>query len=573
MNDRPHFAHLSEELVRRAARAVVSQLGPASPALRRHLVDRLGAPLGAEGSFLAQPVFESLFDWELHGEPVEALPYLSRRLIDALDRPDESWKDFRFPRTRKPRTHQRRAWEVLCNDPVRSVLVRTGTASGKTECFMVPVLNDLARELEASPHPAPLEGVRALFLYPLNALIQSQRNRLRAWCSGFHGDVRFALYNGLMKESREAAVQQAHPEEVIDRKGLRASPPPVLVTNATMLEYMLVRGADAPILARSRGKLRWIVLDEAHTYLGSAAAEVALLLRRVMDAFAVDPKEVRFVATSATIGDAKDAGVTLALKRFLADLGGIDDAQVEVVDGRRVAPALPAACLAVDGGVPTPAALRALPPPERFVRMAESEALRGLRAQLTEGHASMEDVARALDGEGANHPDGRCVLELLDLASSTASAQGEKEFLPLRGHFFARTMAGLWACSDRDCSVTDESLRPRGDGWGFGALYTERRARCACGALCFEVKLCRACGECYLAAYKDREGERGRPPSPRTLTTKATTRTSRRTATTKRPSRRRGARRMRRRSRARAPGTRAGCCWWATRARMAPWGP
>jgi ATP-dependent helicase YprA (DUF1998 family) len=67
---------------------------------------------------------------------------------------------------------------------------------------------------------------------------------------------------------------------VIDREALRAAPPPMLVTNATMLEYMLVRAQDAPILDASKGKLQWIVLDEAHTYIGSQAAELALLLRR-----------------------------------------------------------------------------------------------------------------------------------------------------------------------------------------------------------------------------------------------------------------------------------------------------
>ena len=87
-----------------------------------------------------------------------------------------------------------------------------------------------------------------------------------------------------------------------DRLTLRDSPPPLLVTNLTMLEYMLVRAKDAPILEASRGRLKWIVLDEAHTLVGAAAAEVSLLLRRVMEAFEVDPADMRFVATSATIG-------------------------------------------------------------------------------------------------------------------------------------------------------------------------------------------------------------------------------------------------------------------------------
>lgn len=87
-----------------------------------------------------------------------------------------------------------------------------------------------------------------------------------------------------------------------------------------MLEYMLVRAQDASILDASKGKLKWIVLDEAHTYIGSQAAELALLLRRVLHAFDVKPEQVRFVATSATLGGKEAEG---ALKDFLARLSRI----------------------------------------------------------------------------------------------------------------------------------------------------------------------------------------------------------------------------------------------------------
>ncbi|WP_143371282.1 DEAD/DEAH box helicase, partial [Escherichia coli] len=80
----------------------------------------------------------------------------------------------------------------------------------------------------------------------------------------------------------------------------------IMVTNTTMLEYMLIRRKDAPIIEKSQGMLKYIVLDEAHSYIGSQAAELALLLRRVMQAFNVGPgtdKPVQIIATSATIGE------------------------------------------------------------------------------------------------------------------------------------------------------------------------------------------------------------------------------------------------------------------------------
>lgn len=71
---------------------------------------------------------------------------------------------------------------------------------------------------------------------------------------------------------------------MLTREELRLNPSPILVTNGTMLEYMMVRQIDAPILQKSQGKLRWIVLDEAHSYMGSQAAELAMQLRRVLHA-------------------------------------------------------------------------------------------------------------------------------------------------------------------------------------------------------------------------------------------------------------------------------------------------
>ncbi|WP_292097738.1 DEAD/DEAH box helicase, partial [Mesorhizobium sp.] len=176
-------------------------------------------------------------------------------------------------------------------------------------------------------------------LYPLNALIESQRERLSAWTKPFSGKLRFCLYNGDLPKDAKESDRRRSPEQVIDRTQLRASPPPVLVTNVTMLEYMLARAEDRPILDISKGKLRWIVLDEAHSLVGAAAAEIALLLRRVLLAFDVKPEEVSFVATSATIGSGEN--VREQLQRFLADVAGIPDSRVSVVEGHRLLPGRP----------------------------------------------------------------------------------------------------------------------------------------------------------------------------------------------------------------------------------------
>jgi DEAD/DEAH box helicase domain-containing protein len=498
------YTSLAGELLERAARATVSQIGPASRDLRHGLLRALLQLPGHSGSLLSPPVFEALFEWERHPKPLDRIDLLNKRLVSAMDSAKLA-PDLRFPRDRRPYVHQVKAWEELTAKDLRSVVVRTGTASGKTECFLVPILNDLANELDATRTTAPLEGVRALFLYPLNALINSQRDRLLAWSSGFEGRLRFCLYNGTTPEAEPRNKEVRAPAEVISRKGLRESPPPILVTNATMLEFMLVRAADSPIVEKSRGLLRWIVLDEAHTYLGSTAAEVSLLLRRVMHAFGVTANQVRFVATSATIGG-QDADN--ALRRYLADLAGVDPAQVTVVGGKREVPDLPAALTKASDPLPDLASLAAIASEqELFEKMSRVPALREVRGTLGKGAASLVDIARTLQIDGSDPEATPRALQMLDQCTRAARTRaGDQEsFLPLRGHFFLRTQNGLWACCNPMCSGKDT------DGavsdWPFGKTFLERRAHCdACGGLVLDMVLCNGCGAAYLTAV-ERQGK------------------------------------------------------------------
>ncbi|MBV9108574.1 MAG: DEAD/DEAH box helicase, partial [Gemmatimonadetes bacterium] len=407
--------------------------------------------------------------------------------------------------------HQLAAWRHLTAADPRSVLVTSGTGSGKTEAFLVPVLDHLARERKAHGR---LSGVHALFLYPLNALINSQRDRLRAWTEGFGGDVRFCLYKGDTPDSVPAHEKKLSPEEVLDRDTLRKEAPPILVTNSTMLEYMLVRQDDEPILRQSAGKLRWIILDEAHTYLGSQAAEMALLLRRVLHSFQVSESGVRIVATSATIGEDGEAGER-KLKTFLADLGGVDPDRVHVVRGRRVVPALPAELLQTNVPHPGPLGLRGLRPEQRFEALAADATVRRMRERLlAEGALTLTALTHARLGiaapgvAGYVQPAERArTLELVDLCS-TAERDAEP-LLRVRAHFFHRTQGGIWACVNPHCAGRAGTAL-EDPNWRFGRTFFERRERCqACGSLVLELALCHECGAEYLTADEvSRDGAR-----------------------------------------------------------------
>ena len=322
------------------------------------------------------------------------------------------------------------------------MLVSSGTGSGKTECFLIPILHDLATELDT--RAGGLTGVRALFLYPLNALIKSQRDRLTAWSESFGGHIRYCLYNG--NTPREGKSVWA--SEVSDRKTLRANPPPILVTNATMLEYMLVRGEDKPILAQSQGKLRWIVIDEAHNYIGSQAAELTLLLRRVLHAFGCSAEEVHFIATSATIAGAGD-DTDEHLRKFLADIAGVSPDRVSVVFGQPRVPPLPEAAWRRQTPLPDFDILNSYSPQELFKVLAANPRVCQLRSALIRQARPLSELAR-IAWRNDDVQARQMTLQLLDLCTEAVNDKNEA-LLPLRGHFFHRALNGLWACVNTLC--------------------------------------------------------------------------------------------------------------------------
>ena len=479
------ISRLINDLAQRSGRAVLSQLGVRSAVLRSYLASLYAREPGAPGSLLADPVLEATFGWKTTGGTMADLAkdgLLSRELVSALNKPPSPHRqDYAFPRNRKPYQHQVDCWRLLLDgEASNSVLVASGTGSGKTECFLLPILESLVRERADRGH---LIGVRALFLYPLNALINSQRDRLRAWCGGFGQDIRFALYNGETREDAPAHEKEGAGAEQISRRQIREDPPPVLVTNATMLEYMLVRTQDKPVVDASQETLRWIVLDEAHTYIGSNAAEIALLLRRVLHRFNVDPRDVRFVATSATIGgdDATDQ-----LRHFLADVSGAPASQVHVVTGARFVPALPVR----DGPAPALENMRQMGESDLFDALCRHSGARRLRERLADRTETLSALTGAMNGDDA--------VSLLELSS--AARQDDEAFLPLRAHLFHRGQRGLWACVNRNCKGSDgNDLKD----WGHGAIYAERRTQCShCGYAVFEMVVCAQCGQHYLSAVE-----------------------------------------------------------------------
>src|SRR5690625_4653621 len=206
-------------------------------------------------------------------------------------------------------------------------IVTTGTGSGKTEAFLHPILDHVRRAKRDG-----VTGIKALVLYPMNALANDQAGRLATLITEnpeLEG-VRAALYTGQEGPQRTRVTADGL---ITNRREIRDNPPDILLTNYKMLDQLLLRAADAPIWQQSARSLQYLVLDEFHTYDGAQGTDVSMLLRRLgmtlksywpdSDADSSFTQEDRQrplgritpVATSATLGDKGDPAAMLDFAR------------------------------------------------------------------------------------------------------------------------------------------------------------------------------------------------------------------------------------------------------------------
>ena len=217
---------------------------------------------------------------------------------------------------------------IRCDE---NFLVATGTGSGKTECFLYPMIDDILREGELSR-----PGVRAILVYPLNALANDQMHRIARLLFQDLGNPGITLgrYTGQVASSatrEEEAIKLLQsptfeedfsdfdevPENwLLSRSEMRQTPPHILITNYAMLEHILLLPGNRALL--DRAQLKWLVLDEIHTYAGAQAIEIAFLLRRLKTYLGTPPGTTRCVGTSASL----DPGRKDELAEFAGNLFG-----------------------------------------------------------------------------------------------------------------------------------------------------------------------------------------------------------------------------------------------------------
>ena len=235
---------------------------------------------------------------------------------------------------RKLYTHQLNAFNKISVG--KNVVVSTGTGSGKTESFLIPILNDLVKENE---NRTLGPGVRALLIYPMNALANDQIDRMRVLLKDYP-EITFGSYTGQTENTEWKARDKYNklnnfeplPNELISRDRMHDSPPNILITNYSMLEFLLLRPESSVFFSHEySSKWKYIVLDEAHVYNGSTGIEVSYLLKRLN--VRLKNHSIQYILTSATLGS-EDENEDVAI--FAKELCSADFSKNDVIRAERV---------------------------------------------------------------------------------------------------------------------------------------------------------------------------------------------------------------------------------------------
>ena len=402
-----------------------------------------------------------------------------------------------------------------------NLVVASGTGSGKTECFLLPILDDAAR------NPGP--GIRSILIYPMNALANDQLSRLRELLAGLP-EITFGRYTGdtpeTDKDERPEQLEQVlRPNERFTRTEIRENPPHILLTNFAMLEYLLLRPKDDALFKDQR--LRFIVLDEAHSYTGAQGIDVALLMRRLKYAFPRNKHQ--FVLTSATIGGDREA-----IRHFAETLTGAQFKADSVLTGTVVSQ--------FDSGTHPHTLgdyssflkhdddlaewLQALEAPAVLLRLIQRSAigpnrpsasadssrilwewlgnnkeLSEMHRLLQQGPRTVESLAQEIWGDASPHAL-RVSLCLLTLGSRARRESTSAPLLPARFHFFFRGLRGASVCLSPKCGRASQgSIRT------WSKLIVEDRATCPdCDAYVLPLLTCVHCGTPYARVYVDGAG-------------------------------------------------------------------
>lgn len=446
-----------------------------------------------------------------------------------LSKEFEKLKSSKLPLDRSLYSHQEMAIrKIILNQ--RNIVVATGTGSGKTETFLIPILNHLFRQKE-NGQLSP--GVRALLLYPMNALANDQLKRMRELLQN-NKDITFGRYTGETETKYKAALdnfwsmyeKQPSENELISREQMWDNPPHILLTNYAMLEYLLLRPDDNAFFdGEFAQNWKFVVIDEAHTYAGAKGIETSMLLRRLKERVVKsEPGKVCCIATSATLGkgEADFPQITNFAKNLLGESFewvDNDETRRDVIKAERV----PLKQTEDIWGKPNPsfysqwceiikntseselnkelikvASENGVPRKilETVSKMANQDNYQRLLYEILKGDQRIVELQELLENEPQylleaantifkNQSDAEeSLVAMVELGAKAKPDENDSSLLPARYHLFVRTIEGAYL-----------KLLPQQQ------LFLERQEKVRENGeeyQVFEIASCRQCGAIYL---------------------------------------------------------------------------
>jgi len=247
------------------------------------------------------PFFSKILE-RLLNEPGNVFkgPYLDIQLPFQQDKGGPNYFP-NLPMQFSPYRHQTNSFDRLSGLNPKSTIVATGTGSGKTECFLYPLLDYCYRH-RGEP------GIKAIIIYPMNALATDQSGRLAKLIYNnikLRGHVSAGIYVG-QREKNPSMVMKAD-RLISDKDTLRLSPPDILLTNYKMLDYLLIRPDDRPLWQHNNSEtLRFLVVDELHNFDGAQGSDLGCLIRRLKARLTTEADYLCCVGTSATLGSEEE---------------------------------------------------------------------------------------------------------------------------------------------------------------------------------------------------------------------------------------------------------------------------
>jgi len=455
-------------------------------------------------------------------------------------------------------THQYESLKTAVVDR-KNLIVTTGTGSGKTECFLFPLLYDILNEKikNKNTNKVHKSAIRGLILYPLNALAEDQMRRLRRTLSSEEvvnwfdkyldkNYISFARYTGATpttgdrnnsktKSKNEKALKDLDKEweslknlmeedasisadylldipnrnypdiELCDRWSIQDFPPDIFITNYSMLNIILMRNEEQNIFEQTKQWLQespdnifHLVIDELHSYRGTSGTEVAYLLRLLLNRLGLNPnsRQLQFLCSSASMQD------TPRVKKFIAGFFGIEENEVEkrftiVKDNKKNK---------------FQEKLEDLVAKDFFhLDNLDTDVIQNIftdnklleRLQFLINKPEEADKVSIDLFPNDTLKDALIAFEQILAALTILKDKNNNTLQPIRAHLFFRNVDGLWACSNPNCSEIDQKFLFIGRN--IGKLYKRPQSKCVCGSTVLELLNCRQCGEIFLNSWVNKQ--------------------------------------------------------------------